>query len=45
MQGPGLFHLNDYIDDVRDTVLQSRYRSYPILDEEERSWAPWDGII
>lgn len=30
------FHLNDYIDDVRDTVLQSRYRSYPILDEEER---------
>lgn len=30
------FHLNDYIDDVRDTVLQSRYRSYPILDEEEK---------
>ncbi len=26
------FHLTDYIDDVRDTVLQSRYRSYPILD-------------
>ena len=26
------FHLNDYIDDVRDTVLQSRYRSYPIID-------------
>lgn len=26
------FHLNDYIDDVRETVLQSRYRSYPIID-------------
>lgn len=30
------FHLGDYIDDVRDTVLQSRYRSYPILDHRER---------
>ena len=30
------FHLNDFIDDVRDTVLQSRYRSYPILDHRER---------
>ena len=30
------FHLNDYIDDVRDAVLQSRYRSYPILDHRER---------
>lgn len=30
------FHLSDYIDDVRDTVLQSRYRSYPILDEDEK---------
>jgi len=29
------FHLNDFIDDVRDTVLQSRYRSYPILDHRE----------
>ena len=26
------FHLNDFIDDVRETVLQSRYRSYPITD-------------
>ncbi len=26
------FHRHDYIDDVRETVLQSRYRSYPILD-------------
>lgn len=30
------FHLDDFIDDVRDTVLQSRYRSYPILDEVEK---------
>ena len=28
------FHLDDYIDDVRDTVLQSRYHSYPILDAD-----------
>ncbi len=30
------FHLEDYIDDVREVVLQSRYRSYPILDSQER---------
>ncbi|MGN1369828.1 MAG: putative manganese-dependent inorganic diphosphatase [Aristaeellaceae bacterium] len=30
------FHLNDFIDDVRDTVLQSRYRSYPIIDHRDR---------
>jgi len=30
------FHLDDYIDDVRNTVLESRYRAYPILDEEEK---------
>ena len=29
------FHLDDYIDDVREVVLQSRFRSYPILDENE----------
>ena len=29
------FHLDDYIDDVREVVLQSRYRSYPILDEND----------
>ena len=29
------FHLNDYLDDVRDAVIQSRYRSYPILDEND----------
>ena len=30
------FHLDDYIDDVQDAVLESRFRAYPILDEEER---------
>ena len=30
------FHLSDYIDDVREVVLQSRYRSYPILDENDK---------
>ena len=30
------FHLDDYLDDVQDTVLESRFRAYPILDEDER---------
>ena len=30
------FHLDDYVDDVREGVLQSRYRCYPILDENDR---------
>ena len=30
------FHLDDYIDDVRNKVLESRFRSYPILDENEK---------
>lgn len=29
------FHLDDFIDDVQNTVLESRFRAYPILDEEE----------
>ena len=29
------FHLNDYLDDVREILLKSRYRCYPVLDEEE----------
>lgn len=29
------FHLDDYIDDVRESVLKSRFRCYPILDEKE----------
>ena len=30
------FHLTDYLDDVRESVIQSRYRSYPVLDEEDK---------
>ena len=30
------FHLDDYIDDVREVVLESRYRCYPVLDAEEK---------
>ena len=30
------FHLDDFVDDVREGMLQSRYRCYPILDEEDR---------
>ncbi len=30
------FHLDDYVDDVQEIVLKSRYRSYPILDEKDR---------
>lgn len=30
-----VFHLDDYLDDVREVLLESRYRSYPILDENE----------
>ncbi len=30
------FHLDDYIDDVREVVLQSRFRCYPVLDENEK---------
>jgi len=30
------FHLSDYIDDVKEVVLKSRYRSYPILDENDK---------
>ena len=30
------FHLDDYLDDVRDVLLNSRYRAYPILDENDK---------
>ena len=36
VDGLKFFHLTDYIDDVRDTVLQSRFRSYPVLDENDK---------
>ncbi|MBE6962647.1 MAG: putative manganese-dependent inorganic diphosphatase [Ruminococcaceae bacterium] len=35
-EGMILFHLEDYIDDVREIVLQSRFHIYPILDENEK---------
>ncbi len=30
------FHEDDFLDDVQDAVLQSRYRSYPVLDREDK---------
>lgn len=30
------FHLDDYIDDVREIVLKSRFRSYPVLDADDK---------
>ena len=30
------FRLTDYLDDVRDIVLQSRFRSYPVLNEQDK---------
>lgn len=35
-EGLVCFHLDDYIDDVRNAVLESRFRAYPILDGNER---------
>ena len=29
------FHLDDYVDDVRELLLKSRYRCYPVLDADE----------
>ena len=30
------FHLTDFLDDVKEVVSKSRYRCYPILDDEEK---------
>ena len=30
------FHLTDFLDDVKEVVLKSRHKSYPILDENEK---------
>ena len=30
------FHLEDRVDDVRETMLKHRYSSYPVLDENEK---------
>ena len=29
-----IFSLDDYVDDVKDIVLRTRFRSYPIVDED-----------
>ena len=29
------FHLTDYLDDVREIMLKSRFRSYPVLDAND----------
>ncbi len=31
------FHLDDYIDDVQNTVLEHRFQAYPVLDEENHA--------
>lgn len=30
------FHLDDYLDDVREIILKNRYRCFPVLDQDER---------
>ena len=30
------FHLDDYLDDVKETMLQNRHNAYPVLDEDNR---------
>ncbi|MBQ9967619.1 MAG: putative manganese-dependent inorganic diphosphatase [Oscillospiraceae bacterium] len=30
------FHLDDFLDDVREVVSKSRHRNYPILDENDK---------
>ncbi len=30
------FSIDDYVDDVREVVLKSRHRSYPIVDENQK---------
>lgn len=29
-------HLNDYVDDVREVVLNTKHRAYPVLDENDQ---------
>ena len=30
------FHMGDMLDEVRETMAQSRYRTYPVLDSQDR---------
>ena len=41
-EGIACFHLDDYLDDVREAVLQSRYRSYLRLREELKDLKEWN---
>ncbi len=31
-----VFHLEDYLDDVKEAMLKNRYRSYPVLDRLDK---------
>ena len=35
-EGVIAFHLDDFVDDVNEIVLKTRFHSYPILDSEEK---------
>jgi len=30
------FNIDDYVDEVKDSMIKTRYRSYPVLDESNR---------
>lgn len=30
------FNIDDFIDDIKDTMLKTRYRSYPVIDDSNR---------
>lgn len=31
-----VFHMNDYVDDIKDVMTKKKYRDFPILDRNER---------
>jgi manganese-dependent inorganic pyrophosphatase len=30
------FHCNDFVDDIKERMLQTRFRSYPVVDDSDR---------
>jgi manganese-dependent inorganic pyrophosphatase len=30
------FNINDFVDDIKDEMLRTRFRSYPVLDDEQK---------
>jgi manganese-dependent inorganic pyrophosphatase len=30
------FHIDDFIDEIKEKMLQTRFRSYPVVDDEDR---------